>query len=192
MAVLQLHRRARLIFYLPLTDSFLFHPSLLFAPLPSPRPGVPLGAKAICRGGGRASAQEQQADGRRHLSGGTLRGSVLLGTLGEYRKQRKRTKRSMFLFYFWPCSCQKNLNIGKRKIWPAERTRKRQQSVKTDKRRGAAGWRRIHCVGMFTLTVLSYPCQSFHHHLWTFLKVGIGLPTPMTSSLLSLYCWACW
>lgn len=32
-----------------------------FPSAPSPRPGVPLGAEAICGGGGRPSAQEQQA-----------------------------------------------------------------------------------------------------------------------------------
>lgn len=65
--------------------------------LPSPRPGVPLGTEAICRGGGGAFAEEQQADNRQQLSGGTLCGSVLLSTLGEYRKERRR-----FSFYWSP------------------------------------------------------------------------------------------
>lgn len=37
-----------------------------------------------------------------------------------------------------------------------------------------------------SLTVVSYPWRCFHHHLWTFLKVGIGHHTSLTSSLLSL------
>lgn len=82
----------------------LFLPIFPF-PLPpstfllSPRPGVPLGAEAICGGGGRASAQEQQADNRQQLSGGTLRGSVLLCTLGECREQRRRTKKTLIFTF---------------------------------------------------------------------------------------------
>lgn len=59
------------------------------------RPGVPLGAEAVCGGGGRASAQEQQADNRQQLSGGALRGSVFLSTLGECRKDKENLS-----FYF--------------------------------------------------------------------------------------------
>lgn len=39
---------------------------------------------------------------------------------------------------------------------------------------------------MFTLAVVTYPCQGFLHHLWTFLKAVIGHHTPLTSPLLSL------
>lgn len=65
-------------------DIFFFTPSTF---LPSTRLGVSLGTEAICRGGGRAAAKEQQADNRQQLSGGTLCGSVLLSTLGESRKE---------------------------------------------------------------------------------------------------------
>lgn len=50
---------------------------------PSCRPGVPLGAEALCGGGVRALAQEQPTDGRQQCPGGVLRGGLLLRTLGE-------------------------------------------------------------------------------------------------------------
>lgn len=69
-----------------------FLPNTKPSPLPYPlfpsvlplRPGVPLGAQALCGGGGRPSAQEQQADDRHQLPGGPLCGSVLLSTLGKW------------------------------------------------------------------------------------------------------------
>lgn len=98
----QAHRAANLAYLsftiLPPTDlpclSFSIAHSIF---LPSPRPGVPLGAEAICGGGGRTSAQEQQADDGQQLSGGTLCGSLLLSTLGEWKGQR----RQCFLYIFY-------------------------------------------------------------------------------------------
>lgn len=57
-------------------------PALLCS-YPSCRPGVPLGAKALCGGGVRALAQEQPTDHRQHCPGGILCGGLLLCTLGE-------------------------------------------------------------------------------------------------------------
>lgn len=93
---------------------FFSHLSLLTAPSTFlPRPGVPLGAKAICRGGGRASAQEQQADNRQQLSGGTLRGSVFLGTLGECRQRGWRGPCFFFVTFKALYRCQ-NKDISKK------------------------------------------------------------------------------
>lgn len=81
---------------------FPSHVSPFFAPsafLPSLRPGVPLGPEAICGGGGRTSAQEQQTDNRQQLSGGTLCGSVFLSTLGEWREDKEDPIFFSFLFF---------------------------------------------------------------------------------------------
>lgn len=74
-----------------------------------------MGAKAICGGGGRASSQEQQADNRQQLSGGTLRGSVLLSTLGEYREQSKRRKRTLIFTFLASLLCQNTDTLVRRK-----------------------------------------------------------------------------
>lgn len=147
--------------------------------LPSPRPGVPLGTKAICRGGGRASAQEQQADDGQQLSGGTLRGSVFLSTLGEYRKERRRTKFFRFLLFCLPNS----VSWCEERASPAERSRKRQSSSSRQIRERS---RRVEatllclCVyinsGQPSLSVLSPPPLGL-------CKVGIGNPAPLTSPL---------
>ena len=85
----------------------------------SPRSGVPLGAKAICGGGSWASAEEQQADNRQQLPGGTLCGSLLLCTLGEYRKNR-----DFFLRFslFW------SLYSVSERAWSADWSRKTESS----------------------------------------------------------------
>lgn len=66
-----------------LCDSNQSPASALLFSHPSCRPGVPLGAEALCGGGGRALAQEQPTDDRQQCPGGILCGGLLLCTLGE-------------------------------------------------------------------------------------------------------------
>lgn len=141
-----------------------------FAPsasLPSLRPGVPLGPEAVCGGGGRTSAQEQQTDNRQQLSGGTLCGSVFLSTLGECREEKKRTKRTPLPFYFSP------LYSGLLTLKTLRHQRKAQQQDKaeTDKREGST----TPLCSTVYITVVNCLHQSFHHQLW------ISHHTPKTS-----------
>lgn len=64
-----------------LCDSNDSHASVLVT---SRRSGVPLGAEAVCGGGGWTLAQEQPTDNRQQCPGGILRGGLLLCTLGEF------------------------------------------------------------------------------------------------------------
>lgn len=137
-----------------------------------------MGAKAICRGGGRASAQEQQADNRQQLSGGTLCGRVLLSALGECRERRLK---GAVIVLLRPPITVKTPTLVRRKGCRAEQE-EAEQLVETDRReKQASGGNPIVCV--FTLTVVNRPRQSFHHHLWTFFG---GHQTPLPHDIIAI------
>lgn len=147
---------------------FPSHVSPFFAPsafLPSLRPGVPLGPEAICGGGGRTSAQEQQTDNRQQLSGGTLCGSVFLSTLGEWREDKEDP--IFFLFFFpiqgsWLCE---NIETSEKK--ERQQSRKRQEQIRERSETPL-------CLTVY-ITAVDDLHQSFHHQLW------ISHHTPKTS-----------
>lgn len=105
----------------------------------SGRTWVPLGTKAFCRGRSRTSAEKQQTDDRQQLSGRTLRGSLLLCTLGEHREER--------LWSLLPLTSLWGKGHG-------QQNRAGTQSG-NGKDRGRGGWRRGYCSRLFTLTVLN-------------------------------------
>lgn len=143
-------------------------PFWLPPPLSLSRSGVPLGAKAIRRGGGRAPAEEQQADDRQQLSGGTLRGSLLLSTLGECRQ---RGRAGPWLFNFSRPRVAVKTRGHQREERAAEATDKREE-------------RRV-CV--FPLTVAAYPFSPTTS--CPLLKVSIGHRAPPDVITIVSVCW---
>lgn len=116
---------------------FPSHVSPFFAPsafLPSLRPGVPLGPEAICGGGGRTSAQEQQTDNRQQLSGGTLCGSVFLSTLGEWREDKEDPIFFFFSFFFFLFRAPDSVNTLRHQRKKSDSSTAEQEEAETDKR----------------------------------------------------------
>lgn len=151
---------------------FPSHVSPFFAPsafLPSLRPGVPLGPEAICGGGGRTSAQEQQTDNRQQLSGGTLCGSVFLSTLGEWREDKEDPIFFSFLFFSYSglLTLWKHWDIREKRAAAAQQSRKRQEQIRERSETPL-------CLTVY-ITAVDDLHQSFHHQLW------ISHHTPKTS-----------
>lgn len=148
------------------------HVSPFFAPsafLPSLRPGVPLGPEAICGGGGRTSAQEQQTDNRQQLSGGTLCGSVFLSTLGEWREDKEDPIFFFFSFFSYSglLTLWKHWDNREKRAAAAQQSRKRQKQIRERSETPL-------CLTVY-ITAVDDLHQSFHHQLW------ISHHTPKTS-----------